>query len=188
MGLVEVGVGVIPGWGGCKEMLDALGDEPASAGRPDAAGRQGVRDDQHGAGLDLGRGGARGALPAPDGRHHDEPRPPARRRQGEGAGAGRRRLPAAGAGRDLAARPERQGGARHGGRRLPRQRRGDAARRGRRRAARPRAHRRRHRRHRDAHRGRPLALEREAFLALIQTPATLARIEHMLETGKPLRN
>ncbi len=31
-------------------------------------------------------------------------------------------------------------------------------------------------------------LEREAFLALVQTPATLARIEHMLETGKPLRN
>lgn len=33
-----------------------------------------------------------------------------------------------------------------------------------------------------------LALEREAFLALIRTPATLARIEQMLETGKPLRN
>ncbi len=33
-----------------------------------------------------------------------------------------------------------------------------------------------------------LQLEREAFLALIQTPATLARIEQMLETGKPLRN
>jgi 3-hydroxyacyl-CoA dehydrogenase len=31
-------------------------------------------------------------------------------------------------------------------------------------------------------------LEREAFLALVQTPATLARIEAMLETGKPLRN
>ncbi len=31
-------------------------------------------------------------------------------------------------------------------------------------------------------------LEREAFLALIRTPATLARIETMLETGKPLRN
>jgi 3-hydroxyacyl-CoA dehydrogenase len=32
------------------------------------------------------------------------------------------------------------------------------------------------------------ALEREAFMALVQTPGTLARIEHMLETGKPLRN
>ena len=33
-----------------------------------------------------------------------------------------------------------------------------------------------------------LKLEREAFMRLIRTPATLARIEHMLETGKPLRN
>jgi 3-hydroxyacyl-CoA dehydrogenase len=33
-----------------------------------------------------------------------------------------------------------------------------------------------------------LRLERDTFLDLIHTPATLARIEHMLETGKPLRN
>jgi len=33
-----------------------------------------------------------------------------------------------------------------------------------------------------------LALEREVFMRLIRTPGTLARIEHMLETGKPLRN
>ena len=33
-----------------------------------------------------------------------------------------------------------------------------------------------------------LALERAAFMALIRQPATLARIEAMLETGKPLRN
>ncbi len=33
-----------------------------------------------------------------------------------------------------------------------------------------------------------LALEREAFMRLVRTPATLARVEHMLETGKPLRN
>ncbi len=31
-------------------------------------------------------------------------------------------------------------------------------------------------------------LERHAFMALLKQPATLARIEHMLETGKPLRN
>jgi len=31
-------------------------------------------------------------------------------------------------------------------------------------------------------------LEREAFIALVKTPGTLARIEHMLDTGKPLRN
>ena len=33
-----------------------------------------------------------------------------------------------------------------------------------------------------------LRLEREAFMTLIRHPATLARLEHMLETGKPLRN
>ncbi|MDP9011845.1 MAG: 3-hydroxyacyl-CoA dehydrogenase NAD-binding domain-containing protein [Pseudomonadota bacterium] len=33
-----------------------------------------------------------------------------------------------------------------------------------------------------------LTLERAAFMRLVKTPATLARIEHMLVTGKPLRN
>ncbi len=33
-----------------------------------------------------------------------------------------------------------------------------------------------------------MALERKAFMSLIKTPATLDRIEHMLETGRPLRN
>lgn len=33
-----------------------------------------------------------------------------------------------------------------------------------------------------------LALEREVFMSLIRHPATLDRMEHMLETGKPLRN
>jgi 3-hydroxyacyl-CoA dehydrogenase len=33
-----------------------------------------------------------------------------------------------------------------------------------------------------------LALERQAFLRLIKKAPSLARIEHMLETGKPLRN
>ena len=33
-----------------------------------------------------------------------------------------------------------------------------------------------------------MALERDAFLGLIRTPATLDRMEHMLATGKPLRN
>ncbi len=32
------------------------------------------------------------------------------------------------------------------------------------------------------------ALERRGFMALLREPATLARIEHMLETGRPLRN
>ena len=33
-----------------------------------------------------------------------------------------------------------------------------------------------------------LALEREAFVKLVKQPGTLARLEHMLKTGKPLRN
>jgi 3-hydroxyacyl-CoA dehydrogenase len=33
-----------------------------------------------------------------------------------------------------------------------------------------------------------LDLERQAFMRLVRTPPTLARIEHTLETGKPLRN
>ncbi len=33
-----------------------------------------------------------------------------------------------------------------------------------------------------------MALERRAFMELVRLPATLARVEHMLETGKPLRN
>ena len=33
-----------------------------------------------------------------------------------------------------------------------------------------------------------LAVERRAFIDLLQTPETQARIRHMLETGKPLRN
>jgi len=33
-----------------------------------------------------------------------------------------------------------------------------------------------------------LALERSEFMALVRHPDTLARVEHMLETGRPLRN
>jgi len=33
-----------------------------------------------------------------------------------------------------------------------------------------------------------LTLERRSFMRLIRHPASIARIEHMLETGKPLRN
>ena len=33
-----------------------------------------------------------------------------------------------------------------------------------------------------------LKLEREAFMRLVRTEATLARMEHTLQTGKPLRN
>jgi 3-hydroxyacyl-CoA dehydrogenase len=33
-----------------------------------------------------------------------------------------------------------------------------------------------------------LALERQQFVALAKTEATQQRMQHMLETGKPLRN
>ena len=33
-----------------------------------------------------------------------------------------------------------------------------------------------------------LDLERREFMRLVRTPGTLARVEHMLDTGKPLRN
>ena len=33
-----------------------------------------------------------------------------------------------------------------------------------------------------------LDLEREAFMSLLGEPKTLARIQHTLKTGKPLRN
>jgi 3-hydroxyacyl-CoA dehydrogenase len=33
-----------------------------------------------------------------------------------------------------------------------------------------------------------LALERDAFMRLLRQPLSLARVEHMLDTGKPLRN
>jgi 3-hydroxyacyl-CoA dehydrogenase len=33
-----------------------------------------------------------------------------------------------------------------------------------------------------------LTLEREAFIELLKEEKTLARIDHMLTTGKPLRN
>jgi len=33
-----------------------------------------------------------------------------------------------------------------------------------------------------------IMMERKAFMDLAGTDATLARVQHMLETGKPLRN
>ena len=45
IGLVEVGVGLIPGWGGCKECWRAGRTNPRAAEGADAGGRPGVRDD-----------------------------------------------------------------------------------------------------------------------------------------------
>ena len=45
MGLVEVGVGLVPGWGGCNRAADAPPWSPNRGPQgPDAAGRQSVRD------------------------------------------------------------------------------------------------------------------------------------------------
>ena len=114
-GLVEVGVGLIPGWGGCKEMLARWQEIRQDAERPDARRRPGFRNDQHGAGRQIRRRSAGNADPARRRRDHHEPNPAAGRRQGQGAEA-RRELPAAGAAQFRAPRPLRQGRARHGGR------------------------------------------------------------------------
>ena len=189
MGLVEVGVGVIPGWGGCKEMTTRWATNPQRPGGP-MPGVVKVFETISMAQVATSAEEAKEALFL---------------RPTDGITMNRDRLLADAKAKALAmvaagykppeevaisaARPVRQGGARHGGRRLPRQRRRDAARRRGLGASRDRAHRRRHRRHRrPSPRTTSTRLEREAFLALIQTPATLARIEQMLETGKPLRN
>ncbi len=121
-GSVEVGVGVIPGWGGCKEMLGRWSTNPKRPGGPMPPVAKVFETDQHRRGFDVGRGGARRRSScARTRRRHDEPRPPARRRQGEGAGAARRRLHAARS-RWSSSLPGPSGrvGAGDGGRRLPR--------------------------------------------------------------------
>ena len=85
IGLVEVGVGLIPAWGGCKEMSGALAGQCENAQGADALGRADVRIYQHGESGEIGGRSARHADPARRRRHHHEPRPPAVRRQGQGA-------------------------------------------------------------------------------------------------------
>ena len=188
IGLVETGVGIVPAWGGCKDdAADALGAEPEAPRRADAAAHPGVRDHRHGQGREVRGRGEASSVPAPRRRHHHEPRPPARRRQGEGARAGRR-LPAP-APRAIALPGPSAQAALQIWRSTPSPR-----------ARRPP--------HDQVVAGQLaevlsggetdvtetvteddlLALERPAFMTLIRHPATLARIEHMLETGKPLRN
>ena len=190
MGLVEVGVGLIPGWGGCKEMLLRHTTDPKRPGGPMPPIATAFETDLHRQGRQVGGGGPRPRFLRAERRHHDEPRPPAGRRQGQGAGAGRSRLHAARAGGASPARRRPRGWpwilrsqgfratgkatrARRGGGR--RTRHGAVA------AATPTS---------------PPSWARTTcsrwsarhFLALLRTPGTLARIEHMLATGKPLRN
>ena len=84
MGLVEVGVGLIPGGGGNMQLLrNVYGPYSQAEGRRPAAVREeGLPADRHGQGGDERGRGARGRLPPGHRRHQHEPRPAARRRQG----------------------------------------------------------------------------------------------------------
>ena len=99
MGLVEVGVGLIPAGGGTKEMVARAAEDDAARRDRLAAGRSSARSRR-----------SRSPRPRParrtrerlgylraDRRRHDEPRAAARRRQGAGAAARRRGLSAAAA-------------------------------------------------------------------------------------------
>ena len=104
IGLVEAGVGLIPGGGGTKEMLLRAVDAAAALAPPDPArpavavcavggvgdgAEAGVRADCAGQGFQLG---CRGAHAGPAGAcrpHHHEPRAAAAGCQGAGGGAGR---------------------------------------------------------------------------------------------------
>ena len=79
MGLVEAGVGLVPGWGGCKEMLlrGLAGDKRGFGGAmPAVNGR--LRDHRPRQGLTLRSPCPRTRLPARGRRHHREPGPAAR--------------------------------------------------------------------------------------------------------------
>ena len=188
MGLVEVGVGLVPGWGGCKEMM--------------------LR------GLTSGRTGFGGAMPAISrvfetigtakvSRSAKEAQKLGFLREGDGISANRDRLLADAKARALAlaadyAPPEPATV------KLP----GKTAQVALKMAVRGLAKTRKATPHdlvvvehlgnvltggetdatREVSEDRLSELEREALLALIRTPATIARMEHMLETGKPLRN
>ena len=188
MGLVEVGVGLVPGWGGCKElMVRAL-----TAGRP-------------------GFGGAMPAISkvfetiglAKVSRSAKQARGLGFLREGDGISANRDRLLADAKAKALAlaegyAPPEPAVV------KLP----GKTGRVALKMAVRGLAKTRKATPHdlvviehlgnvltggetdatREVSEDRLSDLEREALLALIRMPATIARMEHMLETGKPLRN
>ena len=97
IGLVEVGVGLIPAGGGTKEMLARAAEALGAAGRPAARQPARLRDDRVREGRDQRGRRAAHRLPARRGWHLDEPRAAAVGRQAEGAGTRARGLPAAGA-------------------------------------------------------------------------------------------
>ncbi len=89
MGLVEAGVGLIPGGGGCKEMthpqrrsrLEHPSRRSRRRRRDLRSAEEKLRDHRHGQGLDLRRRGPRHGLLQTIRRHHDQPRAPADRRE-----------------------------------------------------------------------------------------------------------
>ena len=88
IGLVEVGVGLIPAGGGTKEMLARAMERPGADGSTAAVRPARVRDDRLRARCRrAGRMRSRLGYPARRRRHHDESRAPARRREDAGAGA-----------------------------------------------------------------------------------------------------
>ena len=188
MGLVEVGVGLVPGWGGCKEMM--------------------LR------GLSAGRSGFGGAMPAISkvfetigtakvSRSAKEARSLGFLREGDGITANRDRLLADAKAKALAL-AEDYTPPEPAVVKLP----GKTGRVALKMAVRGLAKTRKATAHdlvvvehlgnvltggetdavREVPEDRLSELECEALLALIRTPGTIARMEHMLETGKPLRN
>ena len=104
MGLVEVGVGLVPAGGGTKElylrMTEHLFEVPprrslSQADRAHALHRPGLRDHCHGQGGDLRSRGDQAGIPALHGQDDREPRLPDRGRQADRAGHQHGRLPAA---------------------------------------------------------------------------------------------
>ena len=106
MGLVEVGVGLMPAGGGTKEML-LRGARPSRLGRSATVRAAGVRDDRLRQGVHERAGCATARLSARRGPHDDEPRAPDRRRQARRARARPRRLRARDAARGRAGRRPR---------------------------------------------------------------------------------
>ena len=108
MGLVEVGVGLIPAGGGhvymLERVLDGL-DEPILSNCPFL--RKAFENDRHGEGRDVGGGGPRAQVPPAVRRRRDQPRPAAVDGEAHGDRDGRGGLPPAAAAHVLPSRPRR---------------------------------------------------------------------------------
>ena len=83
IGLVEVGVGLIPGWGGCKELLARWQANSKAPKGPMPAVAKVFEYISHRAGGEVRRRSPGNADFARTRRHHHEPQPPAVRRQGK---------------------------------------------------------------------------------------------------------